>query len=124
MCSAAAQRVVKFAVLTGEQEATWEFEAAQLIWGSKALAMFPAAAESAPEVGLFSGGGKSMQLGRRGSALSFPFSTFPAELEERQGAAPDAWLDPAKWDRFADVRVYPRHTVTILPPIHRGKRYL
>ncbi|CAE8614851.1 unnamed protein product [Polarella glacialis] len=42
-----------------------------------------------------------MQLGRRGSALSFPFSTFPAELEERQGAAPDAWLDPSKWDRFA-----------------------
>lgn len=41
-----------------------------------------------------------MQLGRKGSSQSFPFSTFPAELEERQGASPDAWLDPAKWGRF------------------------
>jgi hypothetical protein len=96
--------VVKFEVITGGQEATWEHAAAQIIWGANARKMFPAAAadETTPEVGLFSGGGKSMQLGRRGSALSFPFSTFPAELEERQGAAPDAWLDPVKWDRFAD----------------------
>ena len=46
-----------------------------------------------------------MQLGRQGSAISFPFSTFPVELEERQGAAPDAWLDPVKWDRFANELV-------------------
>lgn len=102
------QRLVKFAVLEGAQEATWEYDAAQLIWGADASKMFPAAAafgDTAPEIGLFSGGGKSMQLGRRGAALSFPFSTFPAELEERKGAAPDAWLDPVKWDRcFADVR--------------------
>ena len=47
-------------------------------------------------IGLFSGGGKSMQLGRRGEAQSFPFSTFPAYLEERQGAAADAWLERAE----------------------------
>jgi hypothetical protein len=95
-------------VLSGAQEATWEHEAAEIIW-DESHKFFPAAAaaadaagELAPHVGLFSGGGKSMQLARRGSALSFPFSTFPAELEERQGAAPDAWLDPAKWDRFAE----------------------
>ena len=101
-------RVVKFEVITGKQEAAWEYEAAQAIWGGDlAPKMFPAACAggAAPEIGMFSGGGKSMQLARRGSALSFPFSTFPAELEERQGAAPDAWLDPVKWDRFAEARI-------------------
>ena len=44
-----------------------------------------------------------MQLGRKESCLSFPFSTFPKELEERQGAHPDAWLDPEKWDRFENA---------------------
>jgi len=44
-----------------------------------------------------------MQLGRSGSRfLSWPFSTFPSELEERSGASPDAWLDTEKWSRFAD----------------------
>jgi hypothetical protein len=94
--------VVRFEVLTGEQEARWEIDAAQIIWGGDAAKqMFPAAGAD-PEVGLFSGGGKSMQLGQKGSALSFPFSTFPKELEERQGAAPDAWLDEEKWHRWAD----------------------
>jgi hypothetical protein len=69
--------------------------------------MFPESAaqggstEAVSTIGLFSGGGKSMQLGSAEfGLLSFPFSTFPAELEERQGAAPDAWLDDAKWGRF------------------------
>jgi len=63
-----------------------EHDAAQIIWGGdSAKTIFPAAGAN-PEVGLFSGGGKSMQIGRKGSALSFPFSTFPKELEERQGA--------------------------------------
>ena len=101
-----AVRVVKFEVLTGGQEASWEHAAAQITWGAAAGSMFPAdKAAAAGAIGLFSGGGKSMQLGREGSAISFPFSTFPAELEERQGAAPDAWLDPVKWDRFADELV-------------------
>jgi len=132
-------RVVKFEVVTGVQEAEWELEAAQAIWGQKASEMFPttaalqgvvvpttalgpveqAAADSmsrapthadlpslaiAPQsMGLFSGGGQSMQLGRSGSApLSFPFSTFPPEMEERQGASPDAWLDDDIWGRWAE----------------------
>ena len=95
-----AVHLIQFEVLTGAQEATWEHTAAQVIWGSSAKTMFPNAAPGVT-IGLFSGGGKSMQLGRQGSAISFPFSTFPAELEERQGAAPDAWLDPPKWARFA-----------------------
>ena len=41
-----------------------------------------------------------MQLARRGSALSFPFSTFPKEFEEREGASADAWLDPVLWAGF------------------------
>jgi hypothetical protein len=95
--------VVKFVVVSGGQEATWEYDAAQVIWGGKAAAMFPQG--GGPHIGLFSGGGKSMQLGRTGSALSFPFSMFPKELEERQGADPDAWLDPTKWGRFEDTMV-------------------
>jgi hypothetical protein len=105
--SFSADTMVTFDVLTGAQEATWEHMAAQVLWGGSATAMFPdaaagSAAAGVPTIGLFSGGGKSMQLGRQGSAISFPFSTFPLELEERQGAAPDAWLDPVKWDRFAN----------------------
>lgn len=99
-------RVVKFDVLTGEQEATWEYAAAQEIWSGAATVMFPdseTCESHVPSIGLFSGGGKSMQLGLFDRAISFPFSTFPAELEERQGAAPDAWLDPIKWDRFANA---------------------
>ena len=58
------------------------------------------------DIGLFSGGGKSMQLAQRSSAMSFPFSTFPKELEERSGAAPEAWLDTEKWATyFADPLV-------------------
>lgn len=97
---AARVAAVRFEVLSGEQEATWEYDAAQIIWGGAARTIF--AAEGVVEIGLFSGGGKSMQLGRRGEALSFPFSTFPAYLEERQGAAADAWLDAPKWQRFED----------------------
>ena len=95
--------MVRFEVLTGSQEATWEHVAAQTIWGGRVDTMFPTPASNSAEgidIGLFSGGGKSMQLGRRDSCLSFPFSTFPRELEERQGVHPDAWLDVEKWDRF------------------------
>ena len=97
-------KLVKFEVVTGQQEAAWEHKAAQSIWGRERSSIFPsaatAAASAAIDINLFSGGGKSMQVGRRGSALSFPFSTFPKELEERQGAHPDAWQDPVKWGRF------------------------
>ena len=132
-------RVVKFEVLTGAQEAAWELDAAQAIWGGKASSMFPedrmvrkgavvptrafdssdnisraptmhanladldGAMPSMGSIGLFSGGGQSMQLARAGSApLSFPFSTFPPSMEERQGAPADAWLDDAIWNHFAD----------------------
>lgn len=138
-------RVVKFEVITGGEEATWEHQGAQLIWGGQAAAMFPDqeskdletkdakdagvgkgqeqdAAAVAADIGLFSGGGKSMQLGRRGTALSFPFSTFPKELEERQGAAPDAWLDPAKWAaHFADALVAKVTKAATLHPPFTGR---
>jgi len=104
--------VVRFEVLPGKLEAALELEAAQIIWGAKSAALFPSSqplkslsSASAPAasrpIGLFSGGGQSMQLGRVGhDPLSFPFSTFTAELEERDGAAADAWQDPVKWGRF------------------------
>lgn len=106
--------VVRFEVLPGKQEAALELSAAQIIWGAKSAAIFPSSqsqplkslsSASAPAasrpIGLFSGGGQSMQLGRVGQdPLSFPFSTFTAELEERDGAAADAWQDPVKWGRF------------------------
>lgn len=136
-------RIVKFEVLTGAQEAAWELDAAQAIWGGKASSMFPNeertaltgvvvparapdttdsfdsisraptmhtdlaslsdVAKAPPSIGLFSGGGQSMQLARAGSApLSFPFSTFPPSMEERQGAPADAWLDDAIWGGFTD----------------------
>lgn len=136
-------RIVKFEVLTGAQEAAWELDAAQAIWGGKASSMFPGEERTAlkgvvvptrtpdtaittasisraptthadlaslsdvtgapPSIGLFSGGGQSMQLARAGSApLSFPFSTFPPSMEERQGAPADAWLDDAIWGGFTD----------------------
>jgi hypothetical protein len=101
---------VKFEVISGGQEAAWEHSAAQLIWGSSGSKFFPplpnassSVEKQQKEIGLFSGGGKSMQLALSSSqALSFPFSTFPKELEERQGAHPLAWLDEDKWNRFAD----------------------
>jgi hypothetical protein len=99
----AMMRVIKLEVLTGNQEAAWELEAAQIIWN--ASSMFPnlASYTESLSIGLFSGGGQSMQLAQVGAApLSFPFSTFPEELEERKGASPTAWLDPAAWGRFED----------------------
>lgn len=112
-------RVVKFEVLTGSQEASWELDAAQTIWGRSFSKLFPVNtnAADAPQmkslssaaviertnrsIGLFSGGGQSMQLGRIGfDPLSFPFATFNLEFEEREGAASDAWTVPAKWRRF------------------------
>ena len=104
-------QLVKFEVITGDQEAIWELHTAQIIWSRESAAMFPDdschnANATPADIGLFSGGGKSMQLAQRGSAMSFPFSTFPKELEERSGAAPDAWLDSEKWATyFADPLV-------------------
>ena len=121
-------QVVKFEVLTGKQEAVWELEAAQAIWGGRASDMFPSRSEGtliikedmscAPtqtnicgclaggnqqQIGLFSGGGQSMQLGQCGcEPLSFPFSTFPKSMEERQGASLDAWLDDSIWRHFEE----------------------
>ena len=53
---------VTFDVLTGAQEAAWEHQAAQVLWGGMATAMFPDAAAAAgsaagvvPTIGLFSG---------------------------------------------------------------------
>jgi hypothetical protein len=67
--------------------------------------MFPEGHLKGGAIGLFSGGGKSMQVGVAGAAHSFPFGVFPKELEERQGAHPDAWLDDEKWGRFtAELR--------------------
>lgn len=152
-------RVVKFEVVTGGQEAAWELEAANAIWGGAASEMFPAtgalqgvlmrtttvspvmqaaadslsraptradlagltgaAARGVALLGLFSGGGQSMQLGRSGCApLSFPFSTFPPEMEERQGAPPDAWLDDAIWGRWAE-----RLAATIQQEATRHERF-
>ena len=118
---------VQFEVLSGEQEATWELEAAQIIWGGSSNSCFPSPSSAAADseanqksesesdaagtstptpattttIGLFSGGGQSVQLGRPGFApLSWPFSTMRDELEEKKGALADAWLDPDKWDRF------------------------
>ncbi|GMH61298.1 hypothetical protein TL16_g03225 [Triparma laevis f. inornata] len=96
-------KIVRFEVLSGSKEAVWEHAAAQTIWGGQSSTMFPQSSAGSDDIGLFSGGGKSMQLGRKESCLSFPFSTFPKELEERQGAHPDAWLDPEKWDRFENA---------------------
>tara|TARA_B110000208_G_C11757028_1_gene425534 strand:+ start:153 stop:1298 length:1146 start_codon:yes stop_codon:yes gene_type:complete len=53
---------VTFDVLTGAQEAAWEHQAAQILWGGRATVMFPDAAAAAgsaggvvPTIGLFSG---------------------------------------------------------------------
>jgi hypothetical protein len=107
-------REVKLVVLDGSQEATFETEAAQIIWGLHSASMFPLSdqaggvpgaheAHHERSIGLFSGGGQSMQLGRPGEEpLSFSFSTFNKEFEEKQGAHPDAWLDGAIWGRFEE----------------------
>ena len=102
-------REVKLVVLDGTQEATFETDAAQIIWGLHSASMFPLpnqgkqAGASERSIGIFSGGGQSMQLGRVGEKpLSFNFSTFYEEFEEKQGAHPDAWLDSAVWGRFED----------------------
>ena len=59
---------LQLCLLTGEQEGSWELEAAHTVWGRDVSTMFPAgddAAGDADEVsafGLFSGGGQSMQV--------------------------------------------------------------
>ena len=59
---------LQLCLLTGEQEGSWEREAAHTVWGRDVSTMFPAgddAAGDADEVsafGLFSGGGQSMQV--------------------------------------------------------------
>jgi hypothetical protein len=98
-------RTVKLVVLDGVQEALYETDAAQVIWGLHSATMFPLCHNhgdnSAVSIGLFSGGGQSVQLGRLGEApLSFGFSTFFKEFEEKQGAHADAWLDDEVWGRF------------------------
>ena len=81
--------VVRFEVLTGGQEASWEHQAAQVIWGGQTAAMFPGSTEAAAsdaeagapatgapvDIGLFSGGGKSMQV--RNAPLFCLGSTLP-----------------------------------------------
>ena len=89
--------VVQFQVLDGTTEARYELKAAQLIWGGANAPL------TGTSIGLFSGGGQSMQLGRLNEEpLSFPFSTMVAEFEERSGASPDSWLDPVAWKKFED----------------------
>jgi hypothetical protein len=95
-------RVVNFEVLDGTLEARWELDAAQVIWGGKNA---PGGGDGG-SIGLFSGGGQSMQLGRpQEEPLSFPFSTMFPEFEERSGASPDAWLDADAWKRYEDTLV-------------------
>jgi hypothetical protein len=107
--------VVKFVILAGVEEATYETEAAQIIWDHQSNTMFPLKdnvsefAEKRP-IGLFSGGGQSMQLGRLNeNPLSFNFSTFNEEFEEKQGASPDAWLNEEKWKRFEQTLLIKIH---------------
>ena len=93
----------KFAVITGEQESTWELAAANLIYGHLRQSMFPRAPpRERDRFGLFSGGGSSMQAQEaRGAPLSFPFSTWCGpEMDEALGAAADAWKDADKWGRW------------------------
>ena len=52
---------VSFQCVHGDDEARWELDAAQEIWGGDAAAMFGDAHASAP-IGILSGGGQSMQV--------------------------------------------------------------
>ncbi len=99
---------VRFACLTGEQEAKWELEAARTIWRPEAESMFPssspddgaapAASSAASSFGVFSGGGQSMQVGMEdGVLLSWPFSTWCDALDEKKGAAAEAWREGTAW---------------------------
>lgn len=94
---------VRFLCLSGEQEAAWELAAARAIWGAGARDMF-SAVDSAGEAlnprvasfGLFSGGGQSMQLAGMVAnleSLSWPFSTWSDAMDERKGAAQEAWRE-------------------------------
>jgi hypothetical protein len=92
-------RDVRLVVLDGTQEALYETDAAQTIWSFQRSSMFPASSELS--IGLFSGGGQSMQLGRLNEIpLSFPFSTFNNDFEEKHGAHPDAWLLDNLWNQY------------------------
>jgi hypothetical protein len=87
--------VIKFAVLDGTTEASFELTAAQVIWGGENALL------ASPNIGLFSGGGQSMQLGRvEEEPLSFAFSTMVDAFEERAGASPDAWLNEDAWQKY------------------------
>ena len=105
-------------LLTGEQEASMELDAARAIWGKHFGTYFPtaaaaataadaggssssggggggggggaAAADASLKLGLFSAGGQSMQVGQPGMrSLSFNLSIYAPELEEPKGADKD-----------------------------------
>ena len=93
-------KTVKFAVLDAvEEEARWELDAVQLIWGgSDSIEMFPLGL-GGNSIGLFSGGGKSMQLAVADQPpRSFPFSTFVSEFEGEGNE--EIWLDAKAWERY------------------------
>lgn len=101
---------VRTLCLSGAQEAAWELAAAREIWGREAVTMFPDAEANGQYhgFGLFSGGGQSMQcsadqldgIAGEGGCLSWPFSTWSAEMDDGQGAPQEAWRDPVIWGRW------------------------
>merc|ERR1712166_472948 len=94
------------AVVSGEQEASWELSAAHAIYQPLAGTMFPSISQPV-EFGLFSGGGSSMQVQESagGAPHSFGFTTWCKAIDEGLGAPADAWKDQTLWGAWEDSLV-------------------